>query len=135
MATKIFVNLAVKDLNRSKEFYQALGYSFNPQFTDDTAACLVISDQIYAMLLTHDKFQGFAPGEICDSSKSNEALLALSCDSREAVDAMISKAIQAGGKTYREPMDHGFMYWHAFQDPDGHAWEHFWMNEAALPAG
>ncbi|NOT62538.1 MAG: glyoxalase/bleomycin resistance/extradiol dioxygenase family protein, partial [Acidobacteria bacterium] len=99
MATKIFVNLPVKDLPKSIEFYTKLGYSFNPQFTDETATCMIISEDIYAMLLTHAKFQGFAPNAICDATQSNETLLCLSCDSRAQVDDMVGQAIAAGGST------------------------------------
>ncbi|MCU0877203.1 MAG: glyoxalase/bleomycin resistance/extradiol dioxygenase family protein [Pirellulaceae bacterium] len=133
MATKIFVNLPVKDLPKSMEFFQELGYSFNPQFTDKTAACLVISDHIYAMLLTHAKFQEFTPKTICDATKSTEVLIALSCDSRERVTALVEKALAAGGTTYAEPKDYGFMLQHGFQDLDGHIWELFHMDESAIP--
>lgn len=135
MNKQIFVNLAVRDLPASKAFFEALGYHFNPQFTDDTAACLVISDTIFAMLLTHEKFQGFAPNGICDSRAANEVLIALSCDSREEVDDLVKKATTAGGNTYNEPQDHGFMYAHGFQDPDGHVWEVLWMDPAAVQQG
>ena len=131
-STKIFVNLPVKDLNRSKDFYSALGYSFNPQFTDDNAGCLVISDEIYAMLLTEPFFKGFTKKEIADSDKTNEALLALTFESREAVDAIADKALSAGGKPAMDPQDHGFMYVRSFLDPDGHHWEAFWMDPAAV---
>lgn len=128
MATKIFVNLPVKDLNKSMEFYGKLGYSFNKQFTDDTAACMVITEDIYAMLLTHPKFKDFIPNEICDAKKSTEVLVCLSCDSRQQVDEIIGKALAAGGTTYKSPMEYGFMYGHSFQDLDGHIWEHIWMD-------
>lgn len=133
MNTSIFVNLPVKDLPKSMEFFKQLGFSFNAQFTDATAACLVIDDRIYAMLLTHEKFQSFTPKSICDATKSSEVLLALSRESREAVDEMVRKAVSAGGSTYNEPQDHGFMYGHGFQDPDGHIWECFWMDPATVP--
>jgi len=128
MATKIFVNLPVKDLDRSMAFFKALGYSFNPQFTDATAACMVISEDIFAMLLTHAKFKAFTPKPISDATQATEVLLALSCDSRGQVEEMVRKAVAAGGKTYSEPQDHGFMFGHGFQDLDGHIWEVFWMN-------
>ena len=134
MSTQIFVNLPVRDLAASQRFFIALGYHFNPQFTDDTAACLVISEHIYAMLLTHEKFAGFTPRPICDAKKSTEVLLALSCDSREEVDERVRKAVAAGGSIYNEPQDHGFMYGHGYADPDGHIWEVFWMDPAAAPA-
>src|SRR5687768_12525839 len=122
MATKIFVNLPVKDLPKSMEFYKKLGFSFNPQFTDQTAACMVISDDIYSMLLTHAKFKEFTPKSICDATKSSEVLVALSQDSREQVSDLVKKAVAAGGTTYAESKDYGFMYQHGFQDLDGHIW-------------
>jgi predicted lactoylglutathione lyase len=128
MPTKIFVNLPVADLNKSKSFFQALGYSFNPQFTDDTAACLVISDDIYAMLLTHAKFKEFTPKAICDARQSSEVLICLSCENRQQVEDLVRKATGAGGSPYAEPQDHGFMYQHGFQDPDGHIWELIYMD-------
>lgn len=133
MTTKIFVNLPVKDLNRSMEFYWALGYSFEPQFTDETAACMIVSDDIYVMLLTHEKFAEFSPSGIADPAKGSEVLVALSCDSREEVDATFRKAIDAGGTSFREPMDFGFMYGQSFQDLDGHVWEIFFMEPSAVP--
>src|SRR5215218_2383034 len=123
MPTKIFVNLPVKDLDKSIRFFEALGYAFNPQFTDETAACMVISDDIYAMLLTHAKFKQFTPKVICDATKSTEVLIALSCESRQRVDDLVRKATAGGGSTYAERQDHGFMYQHGYQDPDGHIWE------------
>jgi len=134
MAKKIFVNLPVRDLNQSIEFFTQMGYTFNQQFTDATATCMVISDDIYAMLLTHDKFNEFAPKPICDTTKSIEALICLSCESRAEVDDMIAKALMAGGTTYRSPMDHGFMYGHGYQDLDGHVWELMWMDPKAVQA-
>jgi uncharacterized protein len=131
MATKIFVNLPVKDLQRSMEFWQALGYSFNPKFTDDTAACMVITDDIYSMLLTHSKFKEFTPKEISDSSRSTEVLTALSCDSKEEVNRIMEKVLNAGGTEARPPDDYGFMYSRSFNDPDGHIWEIFWMDPSA----
>lgn len=132
MATKIFVNLPVKDLKKSIEFFTQLGYSFNPQFTDETATCMIISEDIYAMLLTHEKFKAFTPKEICDATKSSEVLICLSCDSREQVDEMVRKAVAAGGTTYNQPQDHGFMYGHGYQDLDGHIWELMWMDPGAV---
>lgn len=123
MNTKIFVNLPVKDLPKSRAFFQALGYSFNEQFCDDAAACLVISEHIYTMLLTHAKFKEFTPKAICDTAKATEVLICLSCDRREEVDELVAKAVAAGGSTYASPKDHGFMYQHSFQDLDGHMWE------------
>ena len=134
MPQMIFVNLPVKDLAKSMDFFKALGFSFNPQFTDETAACMVISDTIFAMLLTHEKFAGFSPRPIADTEKTTEVLLALSRDDREAVDAIVKAALAAGGSTFNEPQDHGFMYGRAFRDLDGHVWEAFWMDPAAVQA-
>lgn len=129
MATSIFVNLPVKDLEKSKQFFSKLGYTFNPQFTDEKAACMVISDTIYAMLLSEPFFKGFIPNkEIADTTKTKEVLMALSTDSRHQVDDMADKAIAAGGKQFREPEDHGFMYARSFEDLDGHVWEVIWMD-------
>ena len=132
MATKIFVNLPVKQLDRSMKFFGALGYTFNAQFTDDTAACMVISEDIYAMLLTEAKFKEFTPKAICDATKSTEVLVALSCESRGEVEGLVAKALASGGTTYAEPKDYGFMYQHGFQDPDGHIWELIYMDPAAI---
>ena len=132
MATKIFVNLPVKDLNASIAFFTKLGYSFNQQFTDETATCMVISEDIYAMLLTHEKFKMFTPKEICDATKSSEVLIALSCESRDQVDELVAQAVAAGGSTYSKPQDHGFMYAHGYQDLDGHIWEVMWMDPSAV---
>ncbi len=131
-AKKMFVNLAVKNLDRSMQFFRNLGFEFNPQFSDDTAACMVISEENYTMLLTEPKFAQFNPKELCDAKKSAEVLIALSCNSREEVEDLVRKAVAGGGKIYAEPNDHGFMYQHGFQDPDGHIWEVFYMNPEAL---
>ena len=128
MARKIFVNLPVQDLKISMNFFSSLGFNFNQQFSDDTAACMIITEDIYAMLLTHAKFKEFTPNPICEATKSTEVLVCLSCDSRAAVDEMVRKAIAGGGKTYNQPQDHGFMYGHGFQDPDGHIWELIYME-------
>lgn len=128
MATKIFVNLPVKNLNKSIEFFTKLGFSFNQQLTDETATCMIVTDDIFAMLLTEEKFKTFTPKEICDAKKYTEVLVALSYDSRADVDDMVRKAVAAGGSTYNEPQDHGFMYAHGFQDLDGHIWEIFYMD-------
>ncbi|MGW0117007.1 VOC family protein [Streptomyces sp. NPDC003327] len=129
----IFVNLPVKDLDVSKAFYEKIGYSINPQFTDETAACVVISDTIFAMLLTEEKFRSFtAPGkEIADAGRTTEVLLTLSAESREKADELADAALAAGGSPAKEPMDLGFMYGRSFADPDGHHWEVFWMDPAA----
>lgn len=132
MATKIFVNLPVKDLNQSVEFFKKLDFNFNAQFTDETATCMVVSEDIFVMLLTHDKFKTFTPNAICDATKSTEVLVCLSSESRAAVDDMVRKAVAAGGTTYNEPQDHGFMYGHGFQDLDGHIWEIIYMEPSAV---
>lgn len=129
MATKIFVNLPVRDLEKSKGFFTKLGYTFNPQFTDEKAACLIISEDIYAMLLTEPFFKGFIPNkEIADTNKTKEVLVALSADSKQKVNEMADTAIEAGGRQFREPEDHGFMYARSFEDLDGHVWEVIWMD-------
>ena len=135
MSTKIFINLPVKDLSRSVAFFTQLGYAFNPQFTDETAACMVISDDIYAMLLTHDKFREFTPNAIVDATEGTEVLLSLTAESREQVDEVVHGAVAAGGRTYAVPRDYGFMYQHGFQDPDGHIWEVFYMGPGAASSG
>jgi predicted lactoylglutathione lyase len=131
---QIFVNLPVKDLKRTMDFFGKMGFSFNPVFTDENAACMVISENIYAMLLVEKFFQGFIPGrEICDSRKSTEALVALSAASRQEVDELVRKVVAAGGSEYREAQDYGWMYGRAFQDLDGHIWEVFHANLDAMP--
>jgi predicted lactoylglutathione lyase len=135
MATKIFVNLPVKDLPKSKEFFGKLGFSFNPQFTDDKAACLVIGDNIFAMLLTEPFFKTFTKKDIADASKSTEAIIALDAQSRQQVDEIVKKAIEAGGSIYRDAEDHGWMYGKSFADLDGHQWEILYMDETAIPKG
>jgi uncharacterized protein len=129
MATKIFVNLPVQDLEKSKDFFGKLGYSFNPQFTDEAAACMVIADDIYAMLLTHPRFKDFTPKAVANAHQSTEVLVALSLDSRTAVDDMVARAIAAGGTEARHAEDLGFMYSRSYNDLDGHIWEVFWMDE------
>jgi len=132
MSTKIFVNLPVGDLNRSVKFFRSLGFDFNAQFTDETATCMIVSEDIFVMLLTRAKFKEFTPKEICDATKSTEVLMGLSLASREKVDDMVRKAVAAGGTTYAEPKDYGFMYQHGFQDPDGHIWELIYMDPSAV---
>jgi len=122
MIKQIFVSLPVADVQRSLAFFQALGFSYNPQFSDDTAACIIVSDTISVMLSTHAKFREFTPKAVCDTSKAVEVLLSLSCESRELVDSLVAKAVAAGGSTYDKPEDFGFMYTHSFVDPDGHGW-------------
>jgi predicted lactoylglutathione lyase len=135
MATKIFVNLPVKDLKKSMEFFTKLDFTFNSQFTDETAACMVVSEDIYVMLLTQEKFKTFTPKAICDATKSTEVLVCLSCENREHVNDMVRKAVGGGGTTYNEPQDHGFMYGHGFQDLDGHIWEVIYMEPSAIHQG
>ena len=132
MATKIFVNLPVKDLNKSVEFFTKIGFGFNQQFTDENATSMVISDDIYVMLLVESYFKTFTKKEIADAKKTTEVIICLSADSKEAVDDMVSKAIAAGGATYNDKQDHGFMYVNSFQDLDGHLWEVMWMDPAAV---
>jgi len=135
MATQIFVNLPVKSLEKSMTFFTGLGFAFNAQFTDDTAACMIVSGDIYVMLLTEAKFRTFTPKAICDATQSTEVLVCLSCESRDKVDDMVRKAVAAGGATYNEPQDHGFMYGHGFQDLDGHIWELVYMDPGAIKQG
>ena len=132
MATKIFVNLPVKDLNRSVEFFTKLGYTFNKQFTDENATCMIIAEDIFVMLLIEKFFKTFIKTEIADATKTTEALICLSAESRSEVDEMIKKAVDAGGTLYKEPQDHGFMYGHGYQDLDGHIWEIMWMDPASV---
>jgi predicted lactoylglutathione lyase len=138
MPKLIFVNLPVADLPRSVAFYEAIGATRNPQFSDDTAACMVVSETISVMLLTHDKFRQFTPRAIADARAATEVLLCVSSDSREAVDSLAEAALANGGAEPRGPQDHGFMYGRSIEDPDGHIWEPMWMDVAALgdrPAG
>ena len=128
MSKQVFINLPVANLSKSMAFYEALGFPRNPQFTGDAAGCIIISDTIFVMLGTHDKFREFTPKDICDTSKAVEVLLNLTCESREEVDSLVAKAIAAGGSTYDKPEDFGFMYTHSFVDPDGHGWGLFHMN-------
>jgi uncharacterized protein len=132
MTRQIFVNLSVKDLNKSVEFFTKLDFTFNPQFTNEDATCMIVDENIFVMLLVEKYFQTFIPKEICDTSKTTEVLVSLSFESRAEVDAMVAKAIAAGGTTYKEPSDMGFMYQHGFQDLDGHLWEIFFMDENAI---
>lgn len=128
MPKKVFINLPVKDLPRSIEFFKAVGYTFNAQFTDETAACMVISEEIYSMLLTEEKFRGFSPNPVCDAKRQNEVSIALTCENRAEVDEVVKKAVAAGGTTYNAPQDYGFMYSHGFQDLDGHVWDYCYMD-------
>jgi predicted lactoylglutathione lyase len=128
MPRKLFLNLPVRDLEKSMAFFKGLGFTFNPQFTDHTAACMIIGEDNYVMLLTHAKFAEFTPRRICDSTQSTEVLIALDCQDRAEVDRMVAQALANGGTTYHEPRDYGFMYQHGFQDLDGHIWEVFYMD-------
>ncbi|WP_027368105.1 VOC family protein [Desulfocurvibacter africanus] len=133
MAKQLFVNLPVKDLDKSKEFFSKLGFGFNEQFTDENAACLIIGENIYAMLLTEPLFKTFTRKEISDARNSTEVLIAMDAGSRAEVDDLVSKARQAGESVYMEPMDQGWMYGHSFADLDGHQWEIIYMDMAAMP--
>ena len=132
MPTQIFVNLPVKDLDRSVAFFTALGFTFNPQFTDKNATCMIISDSIFAMLLVEPFFKTFTPRALCDATTHTEAILALSVESKAKVDEMVGAALAAGGTEPRARTDLGFMYNCAFADPDGHIWEIFWMDPAVV---
>lgn len=131
-ARKLFVNIAVTDLKRSMDFFSALGFTFNPQFTDEKAACMIVSEDAYFMLLTEPFFQGFTKRQAMDRTKHTEAMFALSCSSREEVDQLVQKAIAAGGSHAMDAQDHGFMYAWSFYDPDGHHWEVLWMDPATI---
>ena len=134
MGRMIFVNLPVKDLGKAQAFYEALGFTNNPQFTDDTAACMVWSDAIYVMLLTHAKFLSFSPKPIADPRTHTQALYALSRTSRVAVDTIAAAGLAAGGSEVRDAQDYGFMYSRAIADIDGHVWEYVWMDLGQMPA-
>lgn len=132
MARSIFVNLPVKNLSKTVEFFTKVGFSFNPQFTDENATCMVVGETIFVMLLVEKFFKTFISKEICDTSRDAEAIIALSLESREKVDQLMSKAIGAGGTEPRKAQDQGWMYGRNFQDIDGHLWEVFWMDESAI---
>lgn len=133
MIRSLYVNLPVRDLPRTQAFWTALGFGFNPRFSNEQAACLVINEHIRAMLLTEPFFQGFTRLPVADARASTEVLLALGCDSRAEVEALVARAVAAGATTPNAPVDHGFMFQHGFADLDGHQWEVFWMDEAAAP--
>lgn len=135
MAKQIFLNLPVKDLNKSIEFFTKLGFTFNPQFTDEQATCMIIGDNIFAMLLVEERFKDFTRKPIADAHKSTEVLIAIDAESREAVNSLVQKAVNAGGSIYADPQDHGWMYGHSFADLDGHQWEILYMDESAIPQG
>ena len=131
MAKQIFVNLPVKDLGKTIEFFKKLGFEFNPQFTDENATCMVVNDNIFVMLLVEKFFKTFTQKEICDTTKNTEVIIALSTESREKVDQMLENVIKAGGKESRK-QDHGWMYGRSFEDLNGHLWEIIYMDEKAL---
>ncbi|MCM3129612.1 MULTISPECIES: VOC family protein [unclassified Paenibacillus] len=129
---QIFVNLPVKNLKNSIAFFSSIGFAFNEQFTDENATSMIISDHIYAMLLTEERFKDFIDKPIADAKSAAQAILCLSADSREQVDEIVEKALAAGGRSYSEPQDHGFMYGRSFEDLDGHLWEIMWMDPATV---
>ncbi|MFC3813868.1 VOC family protein [Lysobacter sp. GCM10012299] len=133
MASQIFLNLPVKDLDRSVDFFEKLGYSFNPDFTNEKGACMVVTDDIYVMLLTEAFFQTFTRKPVHDATKGTEAIVCLTLDSSNAVDAIVAKAVAAGAKTHFDASDEGFMYGHGFEDLDGHLWEFVHMKPDAVP--
>lgn len=135
MTTQIFLNLPVRDLNRTIEFFTKLGFTFDPRFTDENATCMIVGKDIFVMLLVETFFKTFTKKEICDTARYTEAIIALTAESREKVDQMISKVIEAGGRESREPQDYGWMYGRGFQDIDGHLWEIFYMDETAMKKG
>ena len=132
MITNIFVNLPVKDLNKTVEFFTKLGFTFNPQFTDENATCMIVGKDIFVMLLVEKFFKTFTKKEISDTTENTEAIVALSAQSREEVDQMMEKVVGAGGKESRDPQDHGWMYGRSFEDINGHLWEIFYMDESAM---
>jgi predicted lactoylglutathione lyase len=132
MTPQIFVNLPVKDLNETVDFFTKLGFAFNPQFTDENATCMIVNNDIFVMLLVEKFFKTFTKKELCDTIKDTEVIVALSTESREKVDQMINKVIEAGGKEHRKPQDHGWMYGRSFEDINGHLWEVIYMDKNAL---
>lgn len=132
--SQIFVNLPVKDIARTRAFFNSLGYAFNEQFCSEQALCMVVSDTIFVMLLQEQYFQTFTKKPVADATRGTEVLVCLSCTSRAEVDALVAKAVAAGGKTPNDPQDHGFMYAHSFEDLDGHGWELVHMDMSAMPA-
>lgn len=134
MAKQIFVNLPVKDLPRAVAFFTSLGFAFDPRFTDEKGTCMIVGENIFVMLLVERFFLSFTTKALCDTTKSTEVLVCLSCDSRSEVDDLVAKAVAAGGAAPRPPQDHGFMYGHGFEDLDGHVWELVYMQPAAAAA-
>ncbi|MCW3464543.1 VOC family protein [Chitinophaga nivalis] len=135
MAKKIFVNLPVKDLNKSTTFFKQLGFTFNPDFSDENAACMIVSDDILVMLLTEPFFRFFTKKDISDATKTTEVIVSLSADSKAEVDNIIAQALAAGATSSKEAMDQGFMYQNGFEDLDGHLWEFVYMDPTAVPQG
>ncbi|MBU7314824.1 VOC family protein [Paenibacillus oleatilyticus] len=131
-ADKVFINLPVKDLTKSVEFFTKLGFEFNAQFTDENATGMIVNDNTFVMLLVESFFKTFTKKDISDAAKSTEVIVALSADSREQVDELVHKALAAGGKPSNDPADHGFMYAWSFQDIDGHLWEVMYMDASAV---
>jgi uncharacterized protein len=130
-ARNIFVNLPVRDLKKSIAFFSSLGFQFNPKFTNDAGACMIVSGDAYVMLLTETFFKTFTKRELCDTTRQTEGLIAMSCGSRAEVDDLVHRALAAGGTPAMDPLDHGFMYGWSFYDLDGHHWEVLWMDPAA----
>ncbi len=133
MHKQIFVNLPIADMQKSQAFFKQLGYTFNPDFTNDQGACMVVGDNLYVMLLVKDFFQGFTGKPVADATQSTEVLVCLSCESRAEVDDLVARAVAAGGSAPRPPQDYGFMYGHGFEDLDGHIWELAYMEPGAKP--
>lgn len=133
MARQLFVNLPVRNLDKSVEFFAALGFTFNPDYTDENATCLIVNDGACVMLLVEAYFKTFTSKDLADATGATEAIMTCSVDSREAVDEMVRQALTAGGAPSQEAQDYGFMYTHSFQDPDGHLWEVMWMDPAGPP--
>ena len=133
MATKLFLNIPVKNIERTNAFFTTLGFQFNPAFSDEKATCMILSDDGYVMLLQEEFFKGFTPKPIADAHQTAQAIIGISADSREGVDALYDKAIAMGATESKEAYDYGFMYGHSFNDLDGHIWEVFWMDPQAPP--
>lgn len=131
----IFINLPVKDVNKSTDFFRALGFEFNPQFTTENTACMIVSDNIFVLIMVEERFKEFSKKEIVDATTSAEAIFCLSAESREEVDELVNKALSSGGSSSSAPQDHGFMYGWGFQDLDGHIWEVAYMDENAINQG
>ena len=128
----IFINLPVKDVNKSTTFFRELGFEFNPQFSDETSSCMIVSDYIFVMIMIEERFKEFTKKEIPDTTTSSEVIICISAVSRQQVDELVNKALASGGKPYSDPQDHGFMYIWGFHDIDGHIWEVAYMDESAF---